>query len=88
MKTFKNLYPPICSFENLYRAYRAARRGKRDREDVAMFEFDLEGNLLRLQSELQAQTYQPGNYHNFYIMDELGRLIGGWIRKYYQTKQA
>ena len=42
MKTYKNLYPRIASFSNLYLAFRAARRGKRDRAAVAGFEFGLE----------------------------------------------
>ena len=46
MKTYKNLYPRIVSFPNLYKAFRAARKGKRDRAAVSAFEFDLEGNLL------------------------------------------
>ena len=75
MKTYKRLYPQICSFENLYKAYRQARRGKRQREAVASFEFDLENNLLRLQEELRAQTYQPGSYHNFYIFEPKRRLV-------------
>ena len=25
-KTFKHLYPQVCAYENLYRAYRAARK--------------------------------------------------------------
>lgn len=41
MKTFKQLYPQITSFENLYLAFRAARKGKRARPDVAEFEFNL-----------------------------------------------
>ena len=48
MKTYKNLYPQIYDFENLYLAYRKARRGKRQREQVYRFEFDLEGNLLEV----------------------------------------
>ena len=75
MKTYKNLYSQICSFENLYQAFRLARRGKRDREAVAAFEFNLEGNLLRLQAALHAQTYQPGSYHNFYILEPKRRLV-------------
>ena len=35
MNTFKNLYGQVTSFENLYQAYRLARRGKRDRPAVA-----------------------------------------------------
>jgi len=35
-KTFKHLYPRIYDFENLYRAYRKARKGgKRKNEEVA-----------------------------------------------------
>ena len=37
------LYPQIYDFENLYRAYRKARKGgKRKKEEVAAFELDLE----------------------------------------------
>ena len=75
MKTYKNLYARIWSFENLYRAYRAARRGKRDRAAVAGFEFNLEANLLRLQGELREQTYRPGRYTNFYIHEPKLRLV-------------
>ncbi|MCB8918046.1 MAG: hypothetical protein H6666_08975 [Ardenticatenaceae bacterium] len=35
MKTYKNLYPHIHTFANLYWAFRAARCGKRDRAAVA-----------------------------------------------------
>lgn len=75
MKTYKNFYPQIYTFENLYRAYRAARKGKRDRAAVAAFEFDMEGNLLCLQRELREQTYRPGEYTNFYIHQPKRRLV-------------
>ena len=75
LKTYKHLYPQIASFDNLYLAFKAARRGKRARPDIAEFEFNLEENLLDLQSELQAQTYEPGSYHNFRINDPKPRLI-------------
>jgi len=75
MKTYKNLYPQIYTFDNLYTAYRRARKGKRSRVEVAAFEFDLEQNLLQLQSELRDQTYRPGPYHNFYIREPKRRLV-------------
>lgn len=53
MKTCKTLYLQITVFENLYRAYRQARRGKQDRSAVQDFEFILESNLLKLQEMLQ-----------------------------------
>jgi RNA-directed DNA polymerase len=75
-KTFKNLYPQVYSFENLYQAFRQARRGgKRKKETVAAFELDLEANLWQLHQELRAQTYRPGPYHNFYVRERKLRLI-------------
>ena len=55
MKTYKRLYPRIYDFENLYWAFRKARKGKRSRPDVAAFEFNLELELRRLQEELAAE---------------------------------
>lgn len=75
MKTYKHLYPQITAFENLRQAFKGAARGKRQRPDVADFEYHLEANLWQLQAELSAQTYQPGPYRNFYIFDPKPRLI-------------
>lgn len=75
MKSYKYLYPQIYSFENLYLAFRKARRGKRKKESVAAFELDLEANLWQLYEELRDQTYRPGHYHNFYVQERKRRLI-------------
>ncbi len=75
MKTYKNLYPQIYNFANLYESFLAARKGKRDRIAVAGFEFDLEHNLLALERELGDQTYRPGPYTNFYIYEPKRRLV-------------
>jgi hypothetical protein len=75
MKTHKNLYPQICTFENLFLAFRAAATGKRGRADVAAFERDLEPNLFDLQEELSAQAYRPGAYFHFPIRDPKPRII-------------
>ncbi len=75
MKTYKHLYPQITAFENLYQAFVKARLGKRGRPDVTAFEFDLEANLLGLQAELEGETYRPGPYYNFRILDPKPRLI-------------
>lgn len=65
----------LYDWDNLYLAYRKASKGKRGHPDVAEFEYRLEGNLLQLQRELQDQSYQPGEYHSFYIHDPKIRLI-------------
>ena len=75
MKTAKHLYPQITGFDNLWLAFKGAARHKRSHWDVSAFEYDLESNLLDLQTELQAQTYRPGSYRNFRIYDPKPRLI-------------
>jgi retron-type reverse transcriptase len=75
-KTFKHLYPQVCTYENLHQAYRAARKnGKRKKANVAAFECDLEMELSRLQNELVEKTYQPGRYRHFYIYERKRRKI-------------
>lgn len=75
MKTYKNLYDRICSFENLWEAACNAQRGKRFRENVTIFNINLEKELLKLRRELEQQTYQPGEYRTFYIHEPKRRLI-------------
>jgi RNA-directed DNA polymerase len=75
LKTYKHLYPQVCSWANLHLAWRKARKGKRGKESAAAFEFDLESNLIELQRELEAKTYRPGAYYSFYIHDPKRRLI-------------
>ena len=75
MESYKKLYPQICAFENLHLAFCKARRGKRKFEHVADFEYRLEENLIRLQEELQSETYRPGPYRNFYIHEPKRRKI-------------
>ena len=67
MKTFKNIYPNIYTFGNLYRAFNRAKRGKRSNPNVAAFEMNVGEELLRLQNELVKETYQPGKYRHFQI---------------------
>lgn len=75
MKRFGNLYPQIVTFENLLDAARKAQRGKRFRPNVLDFNFHLEEELERLQTELGDRTYLPGEYKTFRIFDPKPRLI-------------
>ena len=75
MKTYRHLYSRVTDFENLYWAYRKARKGKRGKTPAASFERVQEEELLRLQDELRTKTYYPGNYHSFYIHEPKRRLI-------------
>ena len=71
MRSHANLWPRVTSFENLYEAFRQARKGKRARPDVAAFEFDLERHLFDLQRELLDVTYRSGGYRNFVVRDRV-----------------
>ena len=75
MKTYKHLYPSLCSFENLYDAYLAAKKGKSGKDSVASFMRKREDELFALQNELRSKTYLPGAYHSFYVHDPKKRLI-------------
>jgi retron-type reverse transcriptase len=74
-KTYRNLYPEVASFGNLFEAWHKARKGKRGQAEVATFEFHLETNLLRLEAELRDRSYRPGSYRSFYIHEPKRRLI-------------
>lgn len=69
------LYEQLCSWDNLYRAYRKAAKGKRGKPPAARFEYCLEDNLIRLQRELRTKTYRPGDYYSFHIHEPKRRLI-------------
>lgn len=56
-------------------AFYGAAKGKRNTTAVAVFEFNLSHELLRLQGELQSRTYQPGPYTTFMIHDPKERMI-------------
>jgi len=75
MKTYKHLYPGVCSFENLYAAYLAAKKGKSGKDSVASFMRKREDELFALQNELLSKTYLPGAYHSFFVHDPKKRLI-------------
>ncbi len=75
MKQIDGIWATVTSFENLLRAYRKARCGKRRKTGVAEFGLNLEHELLTLQRSLQDGTYQPGEYRLFTIYERKPRLI-------------
>jgi len=74
-KTYKNLYPGICEFDNIHHAYIKARRLKRYKADVLRFSGRLEENLIDIHNHLTWKTYQPGRYRYFEIHEPKQRLI-------------
>lgn len=75
MKTYKNLYSQIISFDNLLLAFRKARKGKTKKEYVQSFEQKLGNKLLQLEGELETKTYKPRPLKTFVIRDPKTRKI-------------
>jgi RNA-directed DNA polymerase len=75
MKTYKNLYEKIYSLDNLFLAYKKARKGKTKKQYVIEFKKNLVNNLLQLQEELINQTYSPRPLKTFILRDPKTRKI-------------
>lgn len=69
------MYDSITTWDNLWLAYRKAAKGKRGKHPAATFEYTVADALIVLQSELRAQSYQPGDYHHFTIFEPKQRKI-------------
>ena len=69
------LFESVADFGALLAAERRARRGKRCRPDVARFVFQLETNLLDLESELRDGSYRMQPYRTFLVREPKLRRI-------------
>jgi len=65
----------VTAWDNLWRAYRLAARGKRRTGSAAAFEHRVADRLIALQSELRGKTYRPGAYRHFTIHEPKRRKI-------------
>lgn len=75
-KSFEDItYDDIISSDNLLGAWEEFLRGKRKREDVQVFQYNLMENILSLHSELKNRTYVHGTYKAFNISDPKPRNI-------------
>ncbi len=75
MKTYKNLYKEIVSVDNLYLAYKKARKGKTKKNYVKEFCEDLINNLIKLSLELTSFKYNPKPLETFIVRDPKTRKI-------------
>jgi len=69
------LYDKLTRWENLLRAARKTRLGKRRFDECARFEWDRERELLRIQDELNAHAYRPRPYRTFVVREPKVRMI-------------
>ena len=75
MKRYGNFYSEITDFGNLILAAKKAQRGKRFRDNVLEFNYNLELELEKIQHQLKSKTYQPGAYRTFSILEPRPRII-------------
>ena len=75
MHIYHNLWPAICSFNNIMAAFYQARKTKRTRKCVAQSEFGLEVELLQLRRELTSGKYRPQPYDYFRVLEPKTRDI-------------
>ncbi len=75
MKTYKNLYPKLCSEENLALAFKKAQKRKSTKPYVIEFKNNLNENLELLRLELLSDTYEPRPLKTFVIRDPKTRKI-------------
>ena len=69
------MFDAITDWDNLWRAYGQAARGKRGRASAADFEHRVADRLIALQDALRSKTYRPGAYCHFFIREPKLRRI-------------
>jgi len=75
MKRYGNLFDSVITFENLYRAFRLAAKGKREQPEVISWRYGLETRLLDLRDRLAEGSYEFGPYRSFMVLDPKPRHI-------------
>ena len=69
------MYDTIISLENLLEAWKEFIKGKRSKDDVQRFQYQLSNNVMSLYDDLKSKTYVHGGYHAFNISDPKPRNI-------------
>lgn len=75
MRRYGNLFPGICSWENLENAARRCRKRKRYRLNTENFELRRESVLREIRAELLSHRWRPSGYRTFRIFDPKERVI-------------
>jgi len=69
------LYSQLCSYGNLYLAFKNARKGKTLKPYVVEFDHKFKDNLLQLRTELLFHSYKPRPLQTFILRDPKTRKI-------------
>ena len=68
-------YEKVCDFQNLYTAYKKARKGRRGKRSVAKFEANLLEALLYLHALLVNRAYRMSEYIAFEVFEPKRRVV-------------
>lgn len=74
-KTIKNVFSTKLEYIYFYEAHYRAVTNKRHKDEVILFEMDLETNLSNLVESIKNGTYQIGKYREFIIYEPKKRII-------------
>jgi hypothetical protein len=75
MRRHGNLFQKIVTTENIYIAYRKARKGKRWQRKVQTFEKDLDNNIENIRQSLINKTFHTSGYRTKMIHEPKEREI-------------
>lgn len=74
-KTIKCEFDKCLTFEKLLSAHNRASKGKKLKDEIIIFEMDLETNLIRLMKDIKYKKYKVGSYREFVIYEPKKRII-------------
>ena len=74
-KMYKRGFKESITYDKLYKAYIFARRTKRHRKDVILFNLRYEERLENICNKLKIGTYTFGNFKEFYVYEPKKRRI-------------
>jgi len=69
------MYARFCDEENIYNAYLKARNGRRYKDEILRFSYNIEKNLQNIVYELRNNKYKHGLYYEFVVNDSKKRII-------------
>lgn len=75
MKRLNNLYPQICSLENLQLADKRARKAKLKQPSVQEHDRNKDANILSLHEMLINKTYRTSEYTTFKVYEPKERVV-------------
>lgn len=74
-KRKRSIYYKCITFTEILNAHKRARKGKRYKNEVILFEQKLEENIFKIAKELKNITYKPGKYKEFKVYEPKERII-------------